>query len=875
MAIIHGALNLRAFVVGLSIALFLMVLSCSKSTDPGDDGGGQQSGRLNGDAADNAVGQTRSYIDIVPSVVLEDSTSLLANKVSAILSPSTTVGQVNSLLDSLTASIICMDDSSVFLALSIPAVGDRAVLDSIVSRLAQSDPFLFAFPCFIPAPPVSADPDPAPAGKIIPGSPADQNIAHLKACYMPAAWNTMDFAEALNHQVTVLVPDAYGQLSPHAEIPGQEFVSIPGDGADIRVIDGSAVGNHGFYVSGILGAAFDDNGVTGLHPGSSSLIKIRSLNIGTDEWGIKLHHMANAIPAASPTLVSTSFGYNDPTFTKVSKWDRILLALKWRELIGAHQSQFLHLSSSGNDGRRTDEGSLAIFNNPFTMAALMVSPWDWLGEGEYSVADSLGYEQLHELYGTTKPYILQPLTNVLIVGSSRLNGTRSAFSNAGANIRFVGETVFAPCITDDVTCHDDFATPSGTSMATPQAAGLAAYLMNLRPDLTPMQAKQILLNSYDNSAGIVNAYKAVLSLDHGLDDAAVRQSILNVAGETSSTSPVFDEEDLLTFFSGADPPSPFRNFDPYDLNGDGYTGGSRTAPFDLTADNPPDYTTLIMPFCSGDDTLNESALTDTDILKFYAYSDLYIGDVDIRDSLFDETCSPHWTGHDSTMVHVLSSIPILGISDWDTSFGGSLVVELDESSDSLSPTCTTSVAPGFQWKWKGGGTSSVTAEVSSSSVSVTGQVSLVSRAEASGPAQPAPCDFGVGGLGNAFSAVEFAIDESTNLLTGTLVISGSVVQPDDWTGGDSPPATCIVRIVTYDTTGIRAAVASQPAYITFDTRLNSLPFQVDLFLSPLAPNNVYRVEIESYTRGLANTQSEPGLSEAKLDINVALFAGSK
>lgn len=624
----------RLFYCCLLVPL-LVALSCSKSTDPRDGGNSRNGdGRLEGEANDNAVARTDRYLAVAAPVLLVGATGMLANKVFTAISPFATVGQVNRLLDSLGAKIICMDAGSVFLTLLIPAVNGKLQLDSVTTRLAESEPFLFAFPCFLPIPPPPAAPDPAPGAKIIPGDPAAGNIPHLTACFMPAAWNSIDLAGGVGRQVSVLVPDAYAQLSAIAEIPSQEFVPIQGDGADIRVFGTTAAGNHGFYVCGILGAEFNDFGVTGIHPGDPDLIKIRSLNIGSDEWGIKLQQMSDAIPSTSQTIVSTSFGYNDPTFATVSKWQRVLLALRWRELVGAKQSQFLHATSAGNDGNESGEGSLSIFNSPFTMAAQMVSPWDWLGAGEYTQADSIGFEQLKEQYGVTKPYILQPLINVLIVGSSRLSGTRATTSSLGEDIRFVGEEVFSPCLINDQTCIDGFGTPSGTSMATPQAAGLAAYLMNLKLTLTAMQARDIMLNSYDNTRGIVNAYKAVLALDNGLTSATIRKSILNVAGPTGGAAPVFDEEDLLAYFGVLEPPSLTRNFDAFDLNGDGYSGGSSAAPFDLTADSPPAFTTVDKSYCGEDTTLNENALTDMDILKYYAYSSLYSGDPSVRDSLF-------------------------------------------------------------------------------------------------------------------------------------------------------------------------------------------------------------------------------------------------
>lgn len=848
------------------LALLLLTLNCSKkSTDPDKPpDNGAVGVLLSGDANANAVGQTEEFIATIPSIVLNDETGLVANKVFAVISPSATVGQVNSLLDSMQARIICMDDASVFLTLSTPTVSTTAGIDSITSRLAQSEPFLFALPCFIPIPPTPAEPEPEPLLKEIPGNPAAGNIAHLKACYMPAAWNAMSHANSVNHRVTVLVPDAYAQLTPHAELPAQEFVTIPGDGADVRfnAAINTALGNHGFYVSGILGAEYNDIGATGIHPGTSNLLRIRSLNVGSDEWGVKLQQISNAIPSTNYTLVSTSFGYNDPAFSDVPKWQRILLALKWRELVGEKQTQFLHLTSSGNEGRVSGEGALSVFNSPFTMAAQMSSPWDWLGAGEYTEADSLGYVQLQQLYGTTKPYILQPLTNVLVVGSSRLNGARSAFSNVGADVRFVGERVFCPCITNDATCIDGFGTPSGTSMTAPQAAGLAAYLMNLKPNLTPMQAKQIILSSYDNSVGIVNAYRAVLSLDDGLSNAPVRKSILNVADMAAGT---FDEKDLEAFLRVYGEPQYTRDYSPYDLNGDGWTGGATTAPFDLDINTPPAYATVDVIPCdqpsTGDTTLDESALTDRAILLYYAYTPLYSGSERVRDSLFKKGCSPFTIVETSHLLKYdlranLQSI----IWDIDSSQGTFLQKALavrELACNGLATyvfdvdaTCNTALS---------GGANLTSLDITGASNSaVTGTASLENNLGAY-------CDYFATSKAYCYSVIRFTASEQLGFIPFRFVVNGSI----DIGDGNTAQTNASILFHTVDANG----KPDGATYAGFNSQEQSLPYVFDGVLNPLTAGHMYELFIMTNAADAVFTLSDPGPDSKFANVSVSLHVG--
>jgi hypothetical protein len=318
----------------------------------------------------------------------------------------------------------------------------------------------------------------------------------------------------------------------------------------------------------------------------------------------------------------------------------MLYALQWRALVNNFQHMFLHAASSGNSAEQTNaEGSLSVYNSPFCMAAQMVSEWDWIGAADLTDADSIDFNNvLRFIDTTTATNIFTPLLNTVVVGCSRLDGSRVPFSNPGADVRMVvGEGVLGPCVIPDNDCANNFKVSGGTSQAAPQVAGLAAYLMNLDASLTPYQAKEIIMNCYDNTAGAVNAYQAVLSLDHGLANAPIRRALLEVGGTNS-----FDETDLEVYLSVygliparmASATPQVLDYSRYDLNGDGHTGGSTTAKFDLTADNPPTYSTVTVVVCGEELELNENALTDEQILKYYAYSNYYSGTSQARSELF-------------------------------------------------------------------------------------------------------------------------------------------------------------------------------------------------------------------------------------------------
>jgi hypothetical protein len=202
---------------------------------------------------------------------------------------------------------------------------------------------------------------------------------------------------------------------------------------------------------------------------------------------------------------------------------------------------------------------------------------------------------------------------------------------------------------DPDDCDGSVARYSGTSMATPAVAGLAAYMWSLDPSLSPEEIARKVLHSYDlgPTRGLIDAYAAVLSLDTSLNDARVRSSILDVAGGASGSPPngAFDENDVESFLNLFDHYELVReqgNVDPdysrYDLNGDGYTGGGSDIAFDLDVNDPPSYGTVSQTVARGRATYDENALTDVEILCYYAHSELYTGDEERRRELLGGPC---------------------------------------------------------------------------------------------------------------------------------------------------------------------------------------------------------------------------------------------
>jgi hypothetical protein len=92
--------------------------------------------------------------------------------------------------------------------------------------------------------------------------------------------------------------------------------------------------------------------------------------------------------------------------------------------------------------------------------------------------------------------------------------------------------------------------------------------------------------------------------------------------------------------------SPTRDYGRSDLNGDGFTGGSGTEKFDLdrigsTQFGQTVYDSIVPQQIEGHTVIfNENALTDREILCYYANSSLYTGDTNARALLLADACQP-------------------------------------------------------------------------------------------------------------------------------------------------------------------------------------------------------------------------------------------
>ncbi len=96
------------------------------------------------------------------------------------------------------------------------------------------------------------------------------------------------------------------------------------------------------------------------------------------------------------------------------------------------------------------------------------------------------------------------LNNLIAVGATNNRDELSSFSNYGlktVDIGAPGEDIYAPWVRTDLTSPYRYA--SGTSMAAPHVAGVAALIKARFPEATPLGIKNLILNSADRIENLV------------------------------------------------------------------------------------------------------------------------------------------------------------------------------------------------------------------------------------------------------------------------------------------------------------------------------------------------------------------------------------
>ena len=522
------------------------------------------------------------------------------------IAPRATVAQVNAALGSVGGTIAGAVAGSPQLAVTIPDPGSLAALEDLLDELRAEPGIERATLADMPAT------NELPTGFASPlSATGGEALGHLVALRMPAAWNARR-AIRLADRPTLIVADLFGDgpLSPQVD-------ATYNSGALRRL---TVTKEHGYHVVGIAASRYSTDGtaagdVTGVFPATTPLHVIEGIGSSTQMIGLRIVQAAKA--RTGRVVVNTSLGWDVAPPDAGARQG----GSDWAQLvrgIAGLEDRVLHATSAGNDAGPSSRNSR-------WSASLRTDLTDATGQPMPALRNTLAVESLVE---TAAPEFEPGCLDI----SSNRGGTIAA---VGANVH---SHLFGP----------DAGDKTGTSMASPQVAGLAMYLWSIAPDLTAPQLRAAMIATarpaLSNAAGVcgtdlpsaprLDAYAAVLSLDTPAA-APVRAAILDHDADGD-----FDERDLELFSDVEDSDAGDRDHSRSDLNGDGFTGGTGAKPLDLdltgsTRGGAPQLGTVRQGIEGVSVEFDETKVTDMQALCFYAYSDLYTGSPDRRVTLLE------------------------------------------------------------------------------------------------------------------------------------------------------------------------------------------------------------------------------------------------
>jgi hypothetical protein len=600
------------------------------------------------------------------------SGNLLLTRVEVALAAAATVGQFNAAATAVEATGISFSEAgSPFVTLIVPRQASGAALMALVERLRAQPGIVFATPAWqlsafwLPGEGTGNAHDP-------------ELLGHLLPARFPAAWNA-SFSETGQRlrttrnctpaEATVIVADLFESLPAGA---GSQYDAFAGAQRFGRFDAGGYL--HGWRVAATLAASFDDQRPTGATPLTDCVdfVLVDLSGLSYRQAVVLVKRAIDAQPAFAPLIVNLSVGFvanfcgpngdsactqlavdAAPTsFLEMQMWNRVMAAIDWATMTSATLDQRLLLvQAAGNEAAFLPEnGGLGLLF-PGIRQADLSSPWAlatrldsldqlfapdavvaqglWTGTPVHSLLLSPASYQFLASHAQQQVTRVPDLSNLLLVGAATHGVLPEQVSewpasNEGSALLAVGEQVV---VLDGLI--------DGTSFAAPQVSGLAAYLWTLSEleennHSTSETAR--LIKATVTPGSLIDAYAATLALDVVLPHFGpdIRQALLDVTGDD-----LFNEEDLFRFeaaYGLDDPNTPSipesRNYGRFDLNGDGATGGIPTAVFDLdrnqlTPGGTPVINTVDRDIEGYPVTFNEAALSDIQILCYYAYSTLY------------------------------------------------------------------------------------------------------------------------------------------------------------------------------------------------------------------------------------------------------------
>lgn len=367
-------------------------------------------------------------------------------------------------------------------ALARPVDGE--LLDGRLSRLKEEDPFIEDMA------PDDAMPPSVVTRSQLKGEPMFADQWNLRAIGLPQA-----LARADGRGVVIAVLDSGRLDHPDLDgqwLPGWDFIDDPleagdGDGWDADPTDVPQIPGqshdpdpwHGLQVTGVLAAKLDGRGMMGVAPGARVLpLRVTSGGgahlsavISALYWAVGGDVPDVPVNASPARVINMSFGGDRPCASERQ------LAIDFARAHGA-----VVVAAAGNDGAH---------------ARRLPSPANC--RGVLSVANA-------------------NRSRTLAKSSSRVDGITLTAPGGGQSDPGYGDILTTSNRGIRRIRKPTYARVSGTSMATPHVAGVAALMLALRPAATPDQIERALRASATPMPGCSACGAGLLNAPRALDE---------------------------------------------------------------------------------------------------------------------------------------------------------------------------------------------------------------------------------------------------------------------------------------------------------------------------------------------------------------------
>lgn len=595
---------------------------------------------------------TVDEVSLLPETEGPFETFVVRTELEIGLALEATIDEANALLAAYDAWIVDMMPRQRQFVVRVPDPGSLEALDALVARLEAEPAVEFVLPGIVGR----AEGDQLTVAALPPTTgPSNTRIDHHLAVRLHAVWNLRALLPPLDRRPYLVIADLFG-------------AGLPGPGFDVLLVNpdqftrgNGTDGNHGYHVLGIVTGAFDpvvgqtldQDQVTGV---VSVKLPVSALDLR--QWTFPtLSRQSNGVirrvsvirredPDAR-VVVNTSLNDRGHPFRKTAarSWVEKVRGADRAHIVGAgYETMFLHLTSAGNTKTNVLTGG------PLRWLAADNSFWAYAALGDLSRLVFTDYPNLTNVHVVenriqTRHGDVDPATGV---PARPLPGCANDNSIMGGTLSGMGTEVYS--------FGAEFAPNSGgyktgTSMSTPQVAGVAVWAFALEPSLTGPELARLLRDVAQERPTtsltrgtkvcnavvprpVVDAYDAVLAAG----GARARVALLDLDGDGA-----FDERDLTTFVAAFDASDGVRRYGRHDLNGDGRTGErERTERFDLDGDRTFGSVRRTIFDVAGSEfrrDFDERAVNDDDVLCYYAYGPLFAGDEALRDQLIGDRCA--------------------------------------------------------------------------------------------------------------------------------------------------------------------------------------------------------------------------------------------